>query len=139
MALLSAFPVLGLSIAFGPVLALAWPVAVAFAVLHARGWARFAAYAYDGRFVAFRAGWLYRQWTVASIEKCQSIALAQSPLDRRNGMADVAIDTAGAGMTAFGLTVPYLAEAEARDLAESLQERLVAAIALDEPAPARAA
>ena len=138
--LMTLLPTLGLVLAFGPTLALAWPVLVLFAVLYARRWTRYAAYAFDGRFVAFRAGWLHRQWTVTRVDLCQSVALTESPFDRRHGMASVAIDTAGAGTTAFRLTVPFLPEAEARILADALGRELATAIAnADGPGLERAA
>ena len=82
--------------------------------------ARHAGYACDGRLVAARAGWWSRHWRFAEIEKLQALRLAQSPLDRRCGMATLVLDTAGAGALAPPLRLHYLREAEARDLFERL-------------------
>jgi putative membrane protein len=92
--------------------------------LHARGWARFAAYACDGDYVAFRAGWLHRQWTVAAIGKGQTVSISHSPFDRRRGMHTVGMDTAGARLSSFSLSVPYLPTDEAAALAETLRQRI---------------
>ncbi len=107
---------------FAPLPALlVWLVLVGFARLEARGWARFAAYACDDDVLAFRAGWLTRQWTIARIAKGQVLSVAASPFDRRHRMARVKLDTAGAGFNDFALDVPYLDEREAREVAARLR------------------
>ncbi len=99
----------------GPWALLAWVLLVSLAVLEARGWAKFAGYAFDGELFAFRAGWLSRSWAVASVDKGQTLVFKQSPFDRRHGMASVRLDTAGAS-SGFDLKVPYLSFAEAQTL-----------------------
>lgn len=94
-----------------------WIVLVAWTALYARGWARFAAWASDGRVLAYRAGWLTRKWTIARIAKGQVLTVAISPFDRRHGMASVGLDCAGSTSSAFSLDVPYLDERDARVLA----------------------
>jgi putative membrane protein len=104
--------------AFAPVLAASgWIALVAWTALYARGWARFAAWACDGRVLAYRAGWLTRKWTIARIAKGQVLTVAISPFDRRHRMASVRLDTAGSTSSAFSLDVPYLDERDARALA----------------------
>ena len=100
-----------------------WALLVAYSWCEARGSARFAGYAITGDVLAYRAGWLTRHWAIARIAKGQAVKLARGPFDRRAGMASVALDTAGAGMTAFPLRVPYLGEDEARALAAHLRAR----------------
>ena len=100
------------------------PVAVLLCWLYARGWARFAAYACEDGFIAFRAGWLHRRWTFARIDKGQTLSLTHSPFDRRRDMQTLAMDTAGVSMGSFALSIPYLPTGEARDLAETLRSRL---------------
>jgi putative membrane protein len=140
--LLWSLPVPGLIAIFGPGASLVWFAAVGMCVLHARGWARFAAYACNGEVIAYRAGWLQRQWTVARIAKGQTVRLLISPFDRRAHMAGVAVDTAGAGVAAFALSIPYLTEDEARALAATLRTRLAAELESDAtpgvPAPSPA-
>ena len=108
---------------YGPWVVAAWALVVGHAWLEARGNARFAGYAIDGDVVAYRAGWLTRRWAIARIAKGQAVRLGRGPFDRRAGMASVALDTAGSGVTTFPLRVPYLGEAEARALAARLRER----------------
>jgi putative membrane protein len=91
---------------------------------YARGWARFAAYACDDQFIAFRAGWLHRRWTVAPISKAQTVAISHTPFDRQRGMHTVSVDTAGARYSGIGLSIPYLAIDEAKALAERLRNAL---------------
>lgn len=94
--------------------------------LRARGWAKFAAYACTGEFIAYRAGWWQRQWTIARIDKGQTLSVSHTPFDRRGGMHTVSVDTAGAGLTSFALSIPYLPIEEARQLAEVLRLRMSA-------------
>ena len=98
---------------------LAWTLLVAHRHAHHAG------YACDERLVAARAGWWSRTWRFAEIDKLQALRMAQSPLDRRCGMATLVLDTAGAGAMAPPLRLRYLREGEARDLFE----RLAAAVA----------
>jgi putative membrane protein len=93
--------------------------------LHARGWARFAAYARNDDYIAYRAGWFYRQWTLARIDKGQTVSISHSPFDRRRGMHTVSMDTAGARSSSFALSVPYLPAEEAKALAEALRQRIL--------------
>lgn len=116
-ALLFSAIALASSVWLGPIVLPLWAAIVAWLWLNARGWARFAAYACDGRVLAFRAGWLTRQWTIARIAKGQSLTVAISPFDRRHRMAGVQLDVAGSAYGAFDLSIPYLDEAHARALA----------------------
>lgn len=97
-----------------------WAVAMLWSLLRALGWARFAAYAYDGEVVAYRSGWIARQWTVLRVAKCQSAQLRISPFDRRHRMAKLALDSAGAAAVGGELVIPYLDEAEARAMFDKL-------------------
>jgi putative membrane protein len=105
----------------GAVAGLGWLVALLLSYVAARGEARFAAYAFDGRRVAYRSGWLRRRWTLVRVDKGQAVRLSSSPFDRRHGMAAVELDTAGAAPGAPRLLIPFLAEAEARGLVEQLR------------------
>lgn len=82
------------------------------AILRARGIAKHLGCAIMDERVAFRQGWLHRIVTVARFERIQSASLGESYFDRRTGMAEVAVDTAGIG--ASGLRMRYLPENVAR-------------------------
>ncbi len=99
------------------------PLVLLYLHRYAIGWARFARYAYDGRVLAFRAGWIRYQWTVVALGKGQNVIWNQSPFDRRRGMASVILDTAGA-QNGFKMEIPYLPEAEARELFARLSREL---------------
>lgn len=77
-------------------------------------------WAVTDRAVLFRSGWLWRQVSVAPFAKIQAVALHQSPFDRRAAMAQVSVDTAGAGDLSHRVHIPYLARETARDLYELL-------------------
>ncbi len=99
----------------------AWLAMLAWSVFAARGQARFGGWACDGAAVAYRKGWINRTWMLARVSKGQVVVLHRSPFDRRAGMAAVTLDTAGASAMANEMKVPYLAEADARELAEQLR------------------
>jgi membrane protein YdbS with pleckstrin-like domain len=69
-----------------------------------------------------RSGWLWRQVTIARLNKIQAVALRESPFDRRAAMARVRVDTAGAGDFSHRVDIPYLD----RDVARRLADRLAA-------------
>lgn len=79
-------------------------------------------YACNDRLVAWRTGWLSKHWNFAEIGKIQALRLAQSPLDRRLGMASLLLDTAGASPFGAPLHLRQLPD----DVARALSARLVA-------------
>lgn len=93
----------------------------------ARGWARFAAWSLDAGVFTFRAGWLGRAWTTTLVTDGHSATLAESPFDRRRGMASVRLATAGASQTLFPLNVPYLKLGDAMAIHAALSCGLAAA------------
>jgi putative membrane protein len=70
--------------------------------------------------VLMKSGWIWRQVTVARINKIQAVAMHQSPFDRRAAMARVKIDTAGAGEFSHRVDIPYLDQQVAQGLADRL-------------------
>jgi putative membrane protein len=80
-------------------------------------------WAITGDSVAARSGWLWRRVTIAPLARIQTVSTAESPFDRRAGMAAVSVDTAGNPL--LRIRMPYLA----RDVARDLSDRLVAAAA----------
>jgi putative membrane protein len=67
------------------------------AYLNARLHVRHAAYALLPGAIAYRRGWWARRTNIVRFEKIQSVERAESPFDRRHGMASVHVDTAGGG------------------------------------------
>jgi putative membrane protein len=94
------------------------------ALVGARGRARFARYACGGGVFAVRDGWLRREWVLAWVAKGQALRLGASPFDRRHGMASVELDTAGAAAMGTALRASYLGEADARALLAELRAGL---------------
>jgi putative membrane protein len=70
--------------------------------------------------VLMKSGWIWRQVTVARINKIQVVAMHQSPFDRRAAMARVKVDTAGAGEFSHRVDIPYLDQRVAKGLADRL-------------------
>jgi putative membrane protein len=108
---LTALVMAGLSLSRIPVhpLHALWIPAAALpgAWLIARRWVRSAGWALTDDAIFFRSGWPGRSTSVVRFANMQTVSLSQSPFDRRNGMATLAVDTAGAGM-GHKVEIPYL-------------------------------
>ncbi len=89
-------------------------------LLAATGWVRNAGYALNAHAIFFRSGLLTRYITIVRFDKMQTVALGESPFDRRRRMASVTVDTAGAATAGHRIDIPYLD----RDVAEAIVERL---------------
>lgn len=92
------------------VLTLAWAIVSARQYVAHLGWAE------SDEVVVMRSGWIWRKVTLARANKIQSVALHQSPFDRRAAMARVRVDTAGARELSHRIDVPYLDITVARGL-----------------------
>jgi putative membrane protein len=85
-------------------------------LMHARRAAAAMGYAVTGELIAVRSGWLWRQTSIAPFARVQAVTLRESPFDRRNAMAGIHVDTAGAGVPSQRVAIPYLDRAVAEDL-----------------------
>ena len=119
LAVAAAVTLLG-GLAAGPwALALA-PIAAFAAVVHAHRWVAHAGYALTAWGVLFRCGWWTRKLAIVPHGRIQTVGLAESPFDRRHGMASVRIDTAGAGPGAYTIAIPYLEKNVAAEVVRRL-------------------
>lgn len=84
------------------VLTLSWAVVNTRQHVAHLGWAE------SDEVVVMRSGWIWQQLTLARANKIQSVAMHQSPLDRRAAMARVRVDTAGAAEFSHRIDIPYL-------------------------------
>jgi putative membrane protein len=110
VALASAYVIGWWAIAVGLVLVVSAVVRARFRVKHL-GWSL----APGG--VVFRAGGLHRTTTAAPFARVQSVEFAESPFDRRTGMAAVTVDTAGTAAGELGMSyLPRGNAVELRDL-----------------------
>jgi putative membrane protein len=73
-----------------------------------------------------RRGWPGRSTHIVPIRNAQAIAVRQSPLDRRLGLATLVMDTAGQSYTGGGPRISNIPLDEARRLAKSLAHRAAA-------------
>ena len=74
----------------------------------ARQWVRHTGYALTDHAILFRSGWISRQVSAVRFVNAQTVAMRQSPFDRRRRMASVAVDTAGAGGLGHRIDIPFL-------------------------------
>lgn len=104
-----------------------WTLAVGaslalFGWLHARLYVKHAAYALTSWGILSRIGWWNRTLTIVRYGKIQTVTLGESPFDRRNGMASVRVDTAGAEAGGHTIAIPYLEAGVARRVAGRLYD-----------------
>jgi putative membrane protein len=95
-------------------------VAMPVAYFITREWVRRAGYAISDDAIFYRSGWLTRKISVVRFDKMQTVAMRESPFDRRNRMASVAVDTAGAGNIGHRVDIPYLDIGVARAMSDRL-------------------
>lgn len=78
------------------------------AIVNTRQYVAHLRWAESDEVVVLRSGWIWQQVTLARGNKIQSVAMYQSPFDRRAAMARVRIDTAGAAESSHRIDIPYL-------------------------------
>jgi len=93
-----------------------------FAYTDARLRVKHLGWALGDRAVLFRSGWLIREQSIARFTKIQAVTLRESPFDRRNQMASVSVDTAGAGDASHHVAIPYLGRDTAGEVYEQLSD-----------------
>lgn len=82
--------------------------AAALAYIHTRLYMRHAGYSVTPWGIAFKSGWWNRTLKLVRYSKIQTVARGETPFGRRNGMASVRIDTAGAHSLGHTIEIPYL-------------------------------
>lgn len=75
---------------------------------HSRLYARRTGYALTPTAVLYRSGCWIRRVSIVPFGKIQTLLLRQTPFDRRNAMATVAVDTAGASLSGHRVAIAYL-------------------------------
>ncbi len=91
-------------------------VLIPWSFVNARWAAAALGWAITDELIAFRSGWFWRQTTVAPFARVQAVTMRESPFDRRNLMAGVRVDTAGAGDLSHRVAIPYLGRDDAERL-----------------------
>ena len=96
--------------------------AALFALVHARLFVKHAAYSLTSWGVVFKSGWWNRTVKLVRYGKIQTVGRDQTPFDRRNGMASVRIDTAGAERLGHTIDIPFLDTAVAAAVSQRLYD-----------------
>jgi putative membrane protein len=96
--------------------------AIAAAYAHARLTIKHTGYSLTPWGVVFKSGWWDRTMKIVRYTKIQTVSQGETPFDRRNGMASVRVDTAGAEKVGYTIDIPYLE----RDIAADIAHRLYA-------------
>ncbi len=92
------------------------PIVLTIAWFVARGWVRRTGYALTDHAIFYRSGWLGRKISVVRFVNMQTVSMGQSPFDRRQSMASIAVDTAGASELGHRVDIPYLDVEVARSI-----------------------
>ena len=92
----------------------AWSVFIQKKYVAHLGWAE------SEEVVMMKSGWIWRQVTLARVNKIQAVTMSESPFDRRAAMARVKVDTAGAPDLFSRIDIPYLDRGVAGHLADRL-------------------
>jgi putative membrane protein len=94
---------------------LLFPVPFLWAVIGARQTVKHLGWALLPDAVLFKRGWLWRRTVVVRFAKMQTVSYYETPFDRRNDMARIHVDVAGAS-DASRINIPYLGRGEADEL-----------------------
>jgi putative membrane protein len=78
------------------------------AFLYAKAYVNKAGYAANDEIIAYRHGVLFHTISIVKVGKIQNISYAQTPFDRRNGMARITVDTAGSNPVSQDINIHYL-------------------------------
>ncbi len=92
------------------------------AFVHAQLYARRTGYALTPAAVLYRSGCWVRRVSIVPFGKIQVLGLHQTPFDRRNAMASVRVDTAGATLGGHQVAIGYLDAEDAREVLHRLDE-----------------
>ena len=102
----------------------ALPLLVVWAIVMAQQSIKHLRWADTGDAILLTTGWITRRTIVVRFGKIQVVTRHESPFDRRNAMASVRVDTAGATSGSV-MNIPYLE----RGVADTLRTRLAAVAA----------
>ena len=95
-------------------------LATAAAYVHSRLTIKHTGYSLTPWGVVFKTGWWDRTIKIVRYAKIQTVSQGENPFDRRNGMASVRVDTAGAEKGGHTIDIPYLERDTATDIARRL-------------------
>lgn len=95
-------------------------VGLPLAFVHTRLYVRRTGYALTPAAVLYRSGSWVRRVSIVPFGKIQVIGLRQTPFDRRNEMASVQVDTAGATLGGHRVAIAYLDTDTAREVLHRL-------------------
>ena len=94
------------------------------ALVHARLFVRHASYSLTPWGVVFKSGWWERSVRLVRYSKVQTVERAETPFDRRSGMASVRIDTAGAERIGHTINIPFLESSAATAVSQRLHDEV---------------
>ena len=81
-------------------------------------------YGWSSNALIYESGWLIKHRTVVPLSKIQSVEFSQGFFDRRNGMANVAVDVAGLDLGRHLVSIRFLDKEIAQDLIDELYDNV---------------
>jgi len=111
------------------------PLLVPLAWWRAVTYTRNARWALTRDVLMFRSGWLTRHLHIVPRNRVQAVKIRVSPLDRRQRMGTLIVDTAGAGATSGPVRIPYLESDTVARLAQALYRLEGDEFPISSPAP----
>ena len=94
--------------------------AAVLAYVHSRLYVKHAGYALTTWGLVLKSGWWERTTKIVRYDKIQTVGREESPFDRRNRMASVLVDVAGAEKIGYTIVIPYLETLVAADISRRL-------------------
>lgn len=114
-------PTLLYSIYAYPVWLLIWGL---YSVYYSKAYIRTAGYSLNDEVIGFKDGVIFSKCTFVRLPKTQTIAVKESPFDRRHRMASLEVDTAGAMVGAHHINIPYINLDDALAIKNSISEKI---------------
>lgn len=95
-----------------------------YSVYYSKAYIRTAGYTLNNQVIGFKDGVIFSKCTFVRLPKTQTIAVKESPFDRRHRMASLEVDTAGAMVGAHHINIPYINLDDALAIKNSISDKI---------------
>lgn len=114
-------PTLFYSVYAYPIWLLIWGL---YSVYYSKAYIRTAGYTLNDQVIGFKDGVIFSKCTFVRLPKTQTIAIKESPFDRRHRMASLEVDTAGTMVGAHHIDIPYINLEDALAIKNRISEQI---------------
>lgn len=95
-----------------------------YSVYYSKAYIRTAGYTLNDELIGFKDGVIFSKCTFVRLPKTQTIAVKESPFDRRHRMASLEVDTAGTMVGAHHVDIPYINLDEALAIKNRISDKI---------------